>query len=204
MFSYRTILSSIALAGVVTFTSWYSIRSSEEGIIRNPTSVVADGIASDIHLQQYSLKGILAYEGNATSAIQYSDQTVTLMNTNGIYYTTPPQPVWHAKADQTKVSADGKTIELRGHVQLSRPTEPNFPPLQMTTTQLFLYPSTNSAYTKAPVTLSEPGTQNITHAVGLRASETPQVITLLSKVNSTYEPSTHIHQLFTAKPNTGS
>ena len=58
----------------------------------------------------------------------------------------------------------------------------------MLTSPLFIYPKNNSAYTPAPVTLSQPGTHNITHAVGMRATSTPLTVDLLSQVDSTYEP----------------
>ena len=188
IFSKRSILSFIGLAAAVIITSWYSIKSSEEGMIPQPTGVVENGIANHVHLQQYDLKGILAYEGNAETAIQYSDQTVRLQKVIGTYYTTPPQPNWHGKADQAHINADDSLITLTGNVELSRPAAKSYPSLQMTTSKLLLYPNSHSAYTMAPVTLSEPGTQNITHAVGLQATETPETLTLLSKVDSTYEP----------------
>ncbi len=202
MFSKRVIFFSIALTGAVALTSWYSIKSSESGIAPQPTSVIDDGIATTVHLQQYNLQGMLAYEGNAAKAVQYSDQTVGLWQIAGVYYTTPPQPSWHGSADQAHVSADGNTIELIGQVVLHRPAATNFIPLQLNTEQLFLYPPSNSAYTMAPVTLSQPGTQNITHAVGLHATETPETLDLLSKVDSTYESSTRTTRLL--EPSTGS
>ena len=195
IFSLRSLTSTVILGGLVALTSWFAVRSSEQDVPKQPTSVVPNGVAKQATVWQYTPEGRLLYQGTADKVIQYSDDSTRLVTVHGTYYPDTGAPAWTGNAEQALIAPDNQWIRLQGHVLLQRPQAPHYLPFQLQTSELLLYPQSNSAYTDKPVTLSQTGSGNVTHAVGLKATLNPKVIELLSKVDSLYETAQHPNTL---------
>lgn len=191
IFNIKSLASTVLLGGLVALTSWFAVKSSEQDVQKQPTSVVPNGVAEQATLWQYNPQGQLIYQGTAHKVIQYSDNSSRLFSVQGTYYPHTGAPAWNGQAEQALIAPNNQWIRLQGNVQLERPQAPHYLPFSLQTSELLLYPPSNSAFTDKPVTLTQTGTGNITHATGLRATLTPKVIELLSKVDSTYDSTQH-------------
>lgn len=169
-------------------SGWLAIKNSQlpetDGNL-----VVQTGQATSLRLTQINQQGNPSYTTTATQATQYSDGSIRLhdINTTVVSYTKAPN--WQLHADYGRVHHDNSIIDLWDQVHATRPAGNGFRALAFRTSTLTIYPNKNLVETDKAVTFYQPGTQNITRAVGMHANTKTKMIHLLSDVRSTYEAS---------------
>lgn len=183
----RQILLATLLVGAAAFSSWYSVKSMLERIPATSTTQTPSSLASHILLEQFEKSGHLKYSGNAAEMTQLSDQSLQLTDLAGSYISTPENS-WSIQANSGHINSDNTEINLKDQVILQQLKNQQMTQ-QLTTHLLTIYPQQNSAFTPEKVTFSQAGTGNITTATGLKATENPPYLELLSSVKSIYETS---------------
>jgi len=186
MIQLQTTFTTILLALGVFASAWLAIKNSQIPYL-NSKVAVETGQASHIRLTQINQSGNPSYVTTAAIATQYSDGSIHLNNINTTIVSYTRAPNWKLHTDYGRVQHENSIINLWGHIRADRPTGSSFRPLAFRTSMLTIYPNQNLVRTDKPVTLYQPGTQNITHAVGMSANTKTQIIHLLSNVQSTYE-----------------
>lgn len=188
MIQLQTALTTGLLVLGMFASGWLAIKNSQLPEA-NSGKAVETGQANGIRLTQINQQGKPSYYTTASHATQYSDGTIRLndINTTVVSYTNAP--AWQLHADNGRVHHDNTIIDLWDHVRADRPAGNDMRPLAFRTTSLTVYPNENIIKTNKPVTLYQPGTQNITHAIGMHANTKTKIIHLLSDVQSTYEAS---------------
>jgi LPS export ABC transporter protein LptC len=188
MFSKYSVASTFVLVFAVGATSIIAMRSNNflfkllEHHSHSPQS-----IASGITLKQFGPQGALKYHGTAKTGKEYADGSMHLIHTRMTFYQKKGPP-WHTSSDKAIITDNQSKVDLIGHVVLTRPATKTQHAMKIITTHLMLYPHRHYAYTDAPVTFSQPGTHNITHAIGMEAYSQPQErLYLLSDVRSTFD-----------------
>ncbi len=187
MWPSRTLFSSVTLVLLVAISSWFAIKYSQ---IKQPKASevkTASTVLDDITVWQMTVTGELDYIAQATKGIQYGDQRVWLKPIKVDFY-HQQQPPWLGSADYAWVSSNYQKIELFDHVTLRRAAHANHPPLLFGTSELTIYPQRDYIDTNKAVSLREPGTGNMTTAIGLTGYPKKQLFHLLHEVRSTYVP----------------
>jgi lipopolysaccharide export system protein LptC len=189
MISREATISVIALSLLVTVTSWMAIKNSE---IPPETGVVTQtGFIENLSLNQTNQQGDLAYSATVDTITQFSNGNNNFTNLNATAYNQNNSPPWHLMAPTGQTLDNNTQVVLSGNVVMLRDATANTAPIRVETSSITIYPQTNTAATTYPIKIYQPGTKNITTAVGAKADFKAQVVTLLSQVNSTYEPNLH-------------
>ncbi|MDF2940883.1 MAG: lipopolysaccharide exporter periplasmic protein, partial [Gammaproteobacteria bacterium] len=181
--------STLALGMLVSITSWMAIKNSE---IPVDTGVVTQtGFIKKVSLHQTNQAGQIAYIGTVDSITQYSNGNNSFSNLAATSFSQTGSPPWHLTAPDGQTFNNNTQVVLSGNVALYRDAAKNSRPLRIETESVTIYPQQNYAVTTDPIRIFEPGTKNLTTAVGAEAYFKQQKVTLLSQVNSTYEPNIH-------------
>lgn len=189
MISREATFSVIALSALVTITSWMAIKNSE---IPPETGVVTQtGFIQNLTLNQTNSLGLLAYSATVDTITQFSNGNNNFTNLAVTSYNQTNAQTWHLTAPTGQTLDNNTQIVLSGNVLLSRNATQNAAPIRVETPEVTIYPQENYAQTSYPISIFEPGTKNITTAVGAKAYFKTQQVTLLSQVNSIYEPNLH-------------
>ena len=186
MIQLQTALTTGLLVLGMFASGWLAIKNSQ---LPEPNGGVAveTGQAIDIHITQINQQGDPSYFTTATQATHYSDNSIRVHNINTTVISYTKAPDWELHADYGRVYNNNNVINLWDHVRADRPAGNGFRPLAFRTTTLTVYPNKNIVETNKPVTFYQPGTQNITHAVGMHANTKTKIVNILSDVRSTYE-----------------
>lgn len=151
-------LLAMAGLGLVAWLAWHNL-ADELALPRDTASGYAQRLDNPISWQ-YDEAGQLAYQLESTQAIQL-DQTatgdryeldsprVTLLDAD------PAVPPWTLRAERGTVTERGETVELAGSVHAQREPHQERGLLELTTEQLWLYPSQRRARTDVPARFSE-------------------------------------------------
>ena len=197
MISKQSYIGSISLALLVLVTSWVAVINSRLNPIRNIAKVVT-GKAQNITVLQMNNLGRPSYQAVVKQANQFGNGDVIFHDINAITFPADQSSPWHLSADHGRSTDNNQQVYFWGHVTAYRPKSANNAAFLFKTTTLTVYPQQNFAETDDPVTLSEPGTKNVTTGIGMRAYSKPQkIIHLLSDVHSTYEPNEKTEKLAT-------
>ncbi|MDF2529593.1 MAG: export transporter periplasmic protein LptC [Gammaproteobacteria bacterium] len=186
MLSKQATFSTLALGVLVSLTSWMAIKNSE--IPADSGIVTQTGVIENVTLHQTNQLGQLAYSSSVSTITQYSNGNNSFTNLSATAYNQAGTPPWHLTAPQGQTINNNAQVTLSGNVTLYRDASKNSRPLQIETQSITIYPQQNYANTTYPITIFEPGTKNITTAIGAEAYFKLQRVILLSQVNSTYEP----------------
>ena len=188
-FSKRSIFSAFGMAIIVGGTSILSIESaqnyhSEEE--RPGNFVTTKGI--DVQLYQINSKGRTEYDTHSQSAISLEDGRSKLYKNKLNIYGKGSNIPWVLVSDIAEVSKGNNILNLEQDVNLSRTEDKklNRPPINIYTSQAYVYPKKNFVETAKPVKITQPGSKNIITGVGMRATLGPVVITIKSKVRGYY------------------
>ncbi|MDF2690509.1 MAG: export transporter periplasmic protein LptC [Gammaproteobacteria bacterium] len=189
MLSKQAAFSTIALGVLVSITSWMAIKNSEIPV--DSGVVTQTGFIEHVTLHQTNQLGQLAYSGSVDSITQFSNGNNNFTNLLATAYNQAGSPPWHLSAPQGQTLNNNNQVILSGNVVLTRDASTKIRPISIQTQSVTIYPQQNYAETSYPISITEPGTRNITTAVGAEAYFKLQRVTLLSQVNSTYEPKLH-------------
>jgi lipopolysaccharide export system protein LptC len=186
MLSKQATLSTLALGILVSITSWIAIKNSEIPV--NTGVVTQTGYIEKVTLHQTNQQGLLAYVGAVDSITQYSNGNNNFSNLVATSYNQTGSPPWHLTSPQGETLNNNSQVVLSGNVVLYRDADKKTRALRIETQSVTIYPQQNYAVTTYPIKIYEPGTQNITTAVGAEAYLKLQKVILLSQVNSIYDP----------------
>lgn len=186
MFSKRSIFTTAGLILLVGLTNYLSLKSISRRA-HEPKGVHVTGIAEKLTIEQMTLSGHPDYIGKAKKAVRYSDGKARLYRLKAELFNQRALSPWYATADNAWSYPGNSKVNLWGNVHLWRKKTPLNKAIDYQSPQLTLYPHRNYAETKTTVRISEPGTPNITTAVGMKAWPKVQRVKLLSKVKSIYE-----------------
>lgn len=186
MISKESGFSILALTALVSLTSWMAIKNSE---IPPDTGVITQtGLVKNLKLHQTNQFGQLSYVASADLVTQYSNGNNNVTNLSAIAYNQNNTPPWHLTAPEGQTLNNNAQIVLSGGVNLYREASKNYNEVRVETQSATIYPQQNYAETTYPISIFEPGTSNITTAVGAKAYFKTEQVVLLSQVNSVYEP----------------
>lgn len=153
----RSLLAMVGL-GLVGWLAWQNLADE----LAPPTDT-ASGYAQRLDnatTWQYDEAGQLAYRLESTQAIQL-DQTATgdryeLDSPRATLLDADPAvPPWTLRAERGTVTDRGETVELTGSVHAQRKPYRERGQLELTTEQLWLYPTQRQARTDVPGQFSE-------------------------------------------------
>ena len=188
LYSKRSISATLVLAALVGVTSWLSIRTAKEGhqVIR---SNIVSQIIHDATVVQMNAEGLPHYQTNIQKITRFRNNDSLLANVHGTLYEQDRKlPAWQLQAKQGKVIRGNHKIVLWNHVIIGRKGNAYASPITLTTNTLTLYPKRRFAETAAPVTIFQPGTANVTTAIGMHVNAKTHTATLLSHVHSVFDP----------------
>lgn len=186
MFSKRSVFTTIGLIIAVGVTNYLSLKSISNRHYEG-NEVHITGIGETVHVKQMNKLGQIDYTGNAVKVIRYSDGKSRLYTLNAKLYNDKGEQPWYAKSDNAWSYSGHSKVLLWGNVNIWRPKGPLNKPIKLVTSKLTLYPKKDYAETDQFVTISEPGTQTVTTAVGMQAWSKLENVKLLSKVHSIYD-----------------
>jgi LPS export ABC transporter protein LptC len=186
MVSKSSLLMGTVLSAMVALTSWLALHS--ENTAPAVPSSLPTGYAHHINVQQMTAQGVLYYQLNAQAASQHGDDWVNLKKPSGKLYDQAQAAPWQFSANYGKVLNQHDKIILTGNVIFNRIASIAGPALKFNTEYLTINTVDKTAATPYPVKFTQPGTGNVTTAVGMNASFNAKVLNLLSKVDSYYEP----------------
>lgn len=186
MLSKQSGFSVLALSILVSITSWMAVKNSE---IPPDTGVISQtGLIKNLVLHQTNSQGELSYSASADTITQFSNGNNNFTNLSVISYNQNNSPPWQLTAPQGQTLNNNNQVVLSGGVNLFRQASGKYHQIRVETQSATLYPQENYAVTAYPITIYEPGTPNITTAIGAKAYFKTQQVMLLSQVNSIYEP----------------
>jgi len=166
-----------------------AIKNSE---IPPETGIVTQtGVVQNLSLNQTNQLGQLAYSATIDSITQFSNGNNNFMNLNATAYNQNNDPPWHLIAPNGQTLDNNNQIVLAGNVVLFREATAKASAIRVETQSATIYSQENYAQTTYPIKIYEPGTKNVTTAVGANANFKTQQVSLLSQVISTYEPYLH-------------
>lgn len=151
------------------------------------TGVYVTGIAQDISVKQMTKSGQINYTGQASKVTRYSDGKARIYQLKSTLFNTNHTPPWQATANNAWSYPGNSKVNLWGDVNIWRASGPSTSPIHYQSAQLTLFPHRNYAETSDSVRIFEPGTQNVTTAIGMRAWSDLEKVELLSKVKSIYD-----------------
>jgi|GEM_PF-1714484 len=188
LYSKRSISATLVLAALVGVTSWLSIRTAKEGhqIIR---SNIVSQIIHHATVVQMNAEGLPHYQTNIQKITRFRNNDSLLADVHGTLYEQDRKlPAWRLQAKQGKITRSNHKIVLWNHVIIGRKSNAYASPITLTTNTLTLYPKRRFAETAAPVTIFQPGTANVTTAIGMQVNAKTHTATLLSHVHSVFDP----------------
>lgn len=186
MFSKRSIFTTAGLILLVGLTNYLSLKSTaRRGQAKKGVHIT--GTAETASMAQMTALGKLDYSGNAAKVVRYSNGKARLYQLSATLFNQKQLPPWQATSDNAWSYPNNSKIDLWGNVHFWRKASAINKPLDYQSPQLTLYPHRNYAETATKVRIAEPGTSNVTTAVGMEAWPKAQKVKLLSKVKSIYE-----------------
>ncbi len=153
----RGLLAMVGL-GLVTWLAWQNL-AEELTLPTDTTSGYAQRL-DNATTWQYDEAGQLAYRLQSTQAVQLDQQMAgdryeldspqaTLLDAD------PDVPPWTLRAESGTVTDRGETVELTGSVHAQREPHGERGELELTTEQLWIYPTRRQARTEIPGRFSE-------------------------------------------------
>jgi len=135
---------------------------------------------------QMDVDGNIRQQIVSPNLVHYPDNDVAVFQQPHLLVFNVAQKLWDISADQGKSVAYMDRIYLSGNVNIERLPTPDDLGFTVKTTTLTVYPSSQTADTKEPVTILQNG--SIVNAIGAKADLAKGTIDLLSKVKGNYAP----------------
>ncbi len=197
MLSRQSILTTALLVSLVGLTNYLALKDVQSKLQSSPQGLHITGVGEKVQVTQMTPAGNLDYVTSVDQVIRYSDGKDRLFNIHAISYNKDHSPPWHLTAQNGWSYPNNTQLDLWDQVHIWKiGSKKNLKtisyPIDFSSPQLTYYPPQDFATTQGPVQFTEPGTQNITTGIGMRAHPKAGTLQLLSKVNSIYEsPPTH-------------
>lgn len=186
----RPLLFNFILLLLVALTGglvWSILTPSSQGIALPEESYNA--FATDIHAIKFSENGSKQYELSSPRLNHYDTDDQTRVETPKLYLYTPQHEAWLITAQHALLTQGMSVVEFIDQVDLTGEHTLNHQNTQLLTEKVSYYPDKNVANTTLPVTIIQPGT--IIHATGMEVAFNTGTISLLSKINGSYDPNVH-------------
>jgi len=188
-FSKPAFFSSFILAAFVSVSGWFVIKSLEQQIGKGklPQHFIIN-TAKDLHYNSINDQGELSYSAFAKDATRYMNEDALLNTVNFVFYNKgQTEAPWHITSNYAKTTEKNNKIRLYGKVIMQKYSQNNSVPQVKITTEQALYDTpSDTLNTDDLVTITEPGTDNITTGIGLLGYPKQGNFSLLSNVRSYY------------------
>lgn len=163
---------------------WYNAFSSAP-----KTSVINtnyDAFATDVVSTKFSSQGEKHYELISPRLNHFKKNNQTYVETPKLYLYNKEQGKWLITAQYALATQGKSSLSFVQDVDISGAETTNHKNTQLLTEKITYYPDQNTASTDLPITIVQPG--SIIHAIGMDVVFNTGTITLLSKINGTYNP----------------
>lgn len=186
MISIRGTIIGVALALGAGLSWWLSaqLRSTVRPAA-TPRQHVVDYYTVDFTTTAMSDKGKPLHRLRAQRLVHYMDDDTSTLIQPRIQIFEDKTPPWHIRSDLGWISSQGKTVKLKGNVQMRRKAGPHTRAIHAHTTWLLIRPDNNFATTDRPITATSPGFE--VKSVGMNINLDQGRLQLLSQVFSTYD-----------------
>jgi len=191
-FSKRSFFSTIGLAMVVTVSGLMVIKSVQKQISQSdlPDDFII-GTSKDLVNSKTNVKGNTVYVAKAKNATLYQNQDSLLSTVNMILYDKNNKlMVWDISSNYAKITNQNNNINLYGNVILLRKeSDKKYPDVKIKTESANYYSKKDLLMSARLITITQPGTNNVTTGSGMIASPNKGDYKLLKNVRSYYENS---------------
>lgn len=175
---------------VLGFSGWLAMRAYFPQVEITVTPGQPNAIAENVIVSHYDETGMLKAKLNAPQLVNFPDnKTAKIEKPKVTIYDAAEQP-WTITADHATTINGMDKIELYGNVQIHQPLGAKNPAVDISTSQLTLYPRKAIAETKQIVNFSAVTSDHATVRMQSHGAQVQQklgVIHLLSHVETYYE-----------------
>ena len=144
-----------------------------------------DYIVTDATLRKIDDTGKLQYTLKAADMRHYPDDETTDLTKPNLVYLSAKSPTVTLTADNAHVSQDAERIDLYGNVYINRAATKKDAAMVGTTSSLTVFPNDETAFTKAPVLMTQG--QSWVKGVGLQMDNKAQTYVLESQARAVLE-----------------
>ncbi|WP_119344328.1 LPS export ABC transporter periplasmic protein LptC [Facilibium subflavum] len=188
-FSKRAFFSTIGLAVVVSVSGWFVVKTAQRQI--STASVPDDFVistANEITNIKTNKSGQIAYIAKAQKAKRFENEDAWFYKVDVLFYNKDrKQEPWHITSDYGKVTNNDNNVHLYQKVIMQRQAAgKNAPAVKITTDEVFYDDKKDQLNTDRLVTITQPGTDNITTGEGLIGHPKTGNYKLLKNVRSYY------------------
>lgn len=168
--------------------SYYSIQTQYEGLKYVPSENSPDFQAKNVMLMSFNEHGIATDRLSASEMNHFSDER---MNATGVQYFSldPNKPQLTLKSERAWSHDNLETVELAGHVTVTRNSDEKGPSLFFNTDYLKTFLDTSRIETDKPV-LMRRGSDEFTSQGGMSYDNIRRQLTLKEQVSTTFHPNT--------------
>lgn len=145
----------------------------------------ADAIVTDGTLRKIDQTGKLLYTLKAAEMHHYPDDDTTDLTKPNLVYLSTKSPTVTLTADTAHVSQDADRVDLYGNVYIHRAATAKDEAMEGTTTQLTAFPNEETAFTKAPVRMTQG--KSWATGVGLQLDNKTQTYVIESQARAVLE-----------------
>lgn len=182
---YNTLL--LIFAAVTSGLLWSLLAPSNQKAEQNADDY--DAFAIGIVSTQFSDLGNKRYELSSPRLNHYKNNNQTYVASPSLYLYNPDQEAWLITAQYANALQGKSIIEFVKNVDISGAGTINHKNTQLLTEKITYYTDKNMANTPLPVTIVQPG--SIIHAIGMDVNFNAGTISLLSKINGSYNPNVY-------------
>ena len=189
-FSKRAFFSTLGLAVVVSVSSWFVIKSAEQQIARGelPADFIVN-TAQNLRYVKTDKNGEIIYLADAQKAQRYQNEnallhkvTITVFNRENHL-----QKPWQITSEHAEITHQNNNVRMYGKVIMQRQGNgKNAPPIKIESPEVLYDNEKARVSSNKLVTITEPGTQNVTTGVGLIGHTNTGAYELLNHVRSYY------------------
>lgn len=189
-FSKRAFFSTLGLALVVSVSGWFVVKSVQQQINQGklPNDFVVN-TAQNLRDVKTDINGDLTYIAEVEKAVRYENTDAWLNKMNIVFYNNKVQSKapWHITSDYAKLTNNNNNIRLYDNVIMWRQSSGKNAPAVKIATQEALYDDEQDRLSSDRfITITQPGTKNITTGTGLIGQPKQGDYKLLKNVRSYY------------------
>ena len=144
-----------------------------------------DYIVTDATLRKIDDTGKLQYTLKATDMRHYPDDDTTDLTRPDLVYLSAKNSTVTLTADNAHVSQDAERVDLYGNVRIHRAASKKDAAMIGTTSELTVFPNDETAFTKAPVHMTQG--QSWVKGIGLQMDNKAQTYVLESQARAVLE-----------------
>lgn len=190
MISRGAFLSTTGLTAFVILTSIIAIDNSQLAGLFKKTNFQT-GTATNLTITQMNHHGTRRYIAHFASATEFKDHSIHFNQLHALTFSQHHQAPWTIVANHGSFSHEHHKVVLWDNVKAWRPAKGKARALRLTTQHITLYPHQHYATSPVRVTITQPGTDNMTTGIGLKAYNQPtQFVHFFSHVYSVYQSQT--------------